>query len=512
MIMPASTEFVSLCRSQVMVLTQALGASLTVVYLTDNLTDAANAGLIPIVAYPETLLSWPPESILPILPRIEQDNAPRLLPAIGSLARQTALPIQQNPTPTASSKSDNDLEENSPEASQQVSAQWAIRNVPPDQQLVLPLMHEGMVLGVLVTGRADRPWQEPERGQIERIAQTLTLACVLDQRGQWWHHDLQQQRALQATQQDLFHTLLHQFRNPLTALRTFGKLLLRRFVSDDPNREMVEGMLRESERLQDLLQQFDAAVALGDQPHWLPSAPEEEAPITWDTQAQAETTESDLAQAEQNPPASAPILLPGAGFRLEPVPYPLVEVITPLVQSATAIAQDRQLHFHQDLDPDLPAVAIDVRALREVISNLLDNALKYTPASGHLLVRLLELEQASGDGMEGAADNGSGDEFPTEVPSPGQAILIADTGFGIPPQDQEHLFERGYRGVQAASDIPGTGLGLAIAHDLIQRMGGTIQVFSPAVNSDLLGEFAPLWHDQPHPGTAVVVKFLPPKA
>jgi signal transduction histidine kinase len=74
------------------------------------------------------------------------------------------------------------------------------------------------------------------------------------------------------------------------------------------------------------------------------------------------------------------------------------------------------------------------------------------------------------------------------------AIAISDTGPGIPPQDLEHLFERHYRGVQAATAIPGSGLGLAIAKELIEQMQGEIEVFSPAQsvwtkqNSDLINQ------------------------
>lgn len=64
-----------------------------------------------------------------------------------------------------------------------------------------------------------------------------------------------------------------------------------------------------------------------------------------------------------------------------------------------------------------------------------------------------------------------------------QGISISDTGCGIPPEDLEHLFERHYRGVQAESEIPGTGLGLAIAKELVEKMQGEIQLFSPASSS-----------------------------
>jgi signal transduction histidine kinase len=104
----------------------------------------------------------------------------------------------------------------------------------------------------------------------------------------------------------------------------------------------------------------------------------------------------------------------------------------------------------------LPQVRANPKELREVLSNLIDNALKYTPAGGKIYIQS-GLEQ---DRMQG--------------------IAISDTGMGIPPQDLEHMFERHYRGEKADSEIPGTGLGLAIAKELIEQMQGKIQVFSPA--------------------------------
>jgi hypothetical protein len=91
-----------------------------------------------------------------------------------------------------------------------------------------------------------------------------------------------------------------------------------------------------------------------------------------------------------------------------------------------------------------------------VLSNLLDNALKYTPAGGQIYV-------------QAGREQG---HF--------QGVAISDNGCGIPPEDLEHIFERHYRGVQRSSKIPGTGLGLAIAKELVEQMQGEIQVFSPA--------------------------------
>jgi signal transduction histidine kinase len=105
--------------------------------------------------------------------------------------------------------------------------------------------------------------------------------------------------------------------------------------------------------------------------------------------------------------------------------------------------------------------------LREVISNLLDNALKYSPAGATVWVRA---------GL-----------FQESVP-PLQGVAIGDTGPGIPQADQARIFERHYRGVQATGTIAGTGLGLAIAHDLVKDMGGRIDLLSPAHLSGLVPE------------------------
>jgi signal transduction histidine kinase len=115
-------------------------------------------------------------------------------------------------------------------------------------------------------------------------------------------------------------------------------------------------------------------------------------------------------------------------------------------------------------------VQANVQILREVLSNAIDNALKYTPAGGLVLVEARLIEASLGTIAEQRAD--------TTVQM--IELAITDTGPGIPPQDLLHLFERRYRGVQAQTDIPGSGLGLSIARALVTQMNGEIEVLSPA--------------------------------
>lgn len=421
MFIPASSEFVALCKSQVAVLTQALGATLSAVYLTEELIEGVEPKLIPIVVYPETTEIWDadyPELVLPEL-QGKIPKIPRLLKAAPRL-----LPQPSGNDPNVSS----------------TSANWQENFLRQQRQIVLPLIHEGVVMGLLVTARDDRPWNEQEKATIERIAKTLTLACIMDQRRAWVEEELSQSRQFYAQQRDRLDDLLHQLRNPLTALRTFGKLLFRRLRPGDKNQEFAASIVAESDRLQELLQQFDACLDMTKES----TVPLSLKPVVID-EATASGTTKRLS------------LLPGDAQSLEAVS--LVTVLEPLLVSAGAIATERNLTLITTIPHNLPLVQANAKALREVLSNLLDNALKYTPSGGQIEIRVSQERKSN-----------------TEM----TAIAISDTGPGIPPEDLEHLFERHYRGVQAATEIPGTGLGLAIAKELIEQMQGEIKVFSPA--------------------------------
>ncbi|WP_216351363.1 GAF domain-containing sensor histidine kinase [Leptolyngbya sp. 'hensonii'] len=413
--MAASTEFISLCRSQLVLLTQALGASMSVVYLTEQLTEGAEPKLIPVVTYPET-----EESPL--------GYSSHLLPA-DRLRLDTGRPDRSRSALLAPQNSSAD------------------GPVPLEQSpIVVPLIHGEMVMGLLVTGRDDRPWNEREQTQIDRIADTLAIACILDQRSQWLTQSHQQRLLLDTRQQDLLDNLLHQFRNPLTALRTFGKLLLKRLLPDDPNRDIGTGIVRESDRLQDLLKQFEQVMTVDDF---------EVAPLS-------------LGPATSVPP----LLLPSApplGDALVLQACSLATVLQPLLMSVAAIAQERDLRIEVPDLQTLPWVWADAGALREVLSNLIDNALKYTPADGQIEIQVMTDPQPT---------------FAHEGPSPWVGIAIRDTGPGIPTADQSHLFERHYRGIQADGKIPGSGLGLAIARDLTRQMQGEIQLISSAPSAE----------------------------
>jgi signal transduction histidine kinase len=413
MIVSASSEFVALCREQLTLLATGLGASLSVVYLTQELAEVpprkGESELIPVAVYPET--------------------------AVAESERQIALPFANryllNPSSEVISSQSNDAFSNQTQKNHQDC-------LMDRDQIVLPLIHEDVMMGLLVTSRQDRAWKESERTQVENVAQSLAIACIMDRRRAWLASQLHQHQIMQEKQLDLMDNLLHQFRNPLTALRTFGKLLTKRLLPKDANREVALSIVRESDRLKELLQKFDEAIDL---------TPEDLLPPKLPAQKEMEY----VATVEENRPL---LLLNGA--EQEVVEFNINEVLQPLLISAKAIAQERSLELITKIDPSSCLVRGNSQALREVLSNILDNALKYTRAGGKIIVESIE-DKANFFG-----------------------IAISDNGPGIPQQDLEHIGERGYRGVQAQTEIPGSGLGLAIAEQLIEQMQGEMEVFSPA--------------------------------
>jgi signal transduction histidine kinase len=430
MLMSASSDFVALCREQIALLTQGLGASLSIVYLTQELveTPTGEAKLIPVVVYPETA-------------RLRQVEGTAGSKTPEQLKVRNVLALQPNQGKLLTGRVEPANSSQESESSEEY--------LLSENQIVLPLIHEGVMMGLLVTGREDRAWNEQEQSEIQRIAQTLAIACILDQRRAWLQQQLHQQQILQEQQRDLLDNLLHQFRNPLTAIKTFGKLLMKRLRAGDANRDVAGNIIRESDRLQELLLQFDQVIEL---------TPPDLAPLSL-------TTNEVVVEATIHKEPKPALLLPGTGEKA--ADCALVEILAPLLVSAKAIAQERHLQLITKIPRNLPLVHANVKALREVFSNILDNALKYTPAGGRILIQVGQ-EQ---DNLQG--------------------IAISDTGPGIPREDLEHIGERHYRGVQAQTEIPGTGLGLAIAKQLLEQMQGKIEVFSPAINSTIASPNAP---------------------
>ena len=138
---------------------------------------------------------------------------------------------------------------------------------------------------------------------------------------------------------------------------------------------------------------------------------------------------------------------------LRPGPTDLAELATASVEAALPAAAEQEVDLRLDVEGILPLEA-DAARLRQVLDNLVSNAIKFTPSGGSVLLS--------------ATDEGGRIR-----------IEVADTGIGIPHEELGQLFSRFYRASTATSRaIPGTGLGLVIARAIVEAHGGTITLVS----------------------------------
>lgn len=139
------------------------------------------------------------------------------------------------------------------------------------------------------------------------------------------------------------------------------------------------------------------------------------------------------------------------------------KVIDQVVRTSQRQVEDK----HQDLEVEvadgLPPARGDRDRLVQILSNLMSNAVKYTPEGGRIAVRARHITEETSD----------------EAPNGFVRCAVVDSGIGISPEDQEKLFTKYFRADEpAVRDVPGTGLGLVITKSLVEMHGGNISVES----------------------------------
>ena len=230
----------------------------------------------------------------------------------------------------------------------------------------------------------------------------------------------------------------HELRTPLTTIKALARLLMRGELSEEKRREYLQTILVECDR------QIDLVLNL-----------------------------LDLSRIE------------GGVFRLTFERVRVEHVITSCVKSESTAAEKRR---HQLLatpvDAELPPVCADPKVLRRVLSNLIENSIKYTPDGGLITI--------------------SADRVGDLV-----TVSVTDNGRGIRPQDLPVLFDKFHRGKPTethgpgmeASDadmlddaeISGVGLGLYLAKNVMERMGGRISVDTEVGRGSTFTLHLPIW-------------------
>ena len=136
--------------------------------------------------------------------------------------------------------------------------------------------------------------------------------------------------------------------------------------------------------------------------------------------------------------------------RLQPEEIEFASFLREVVDDWRLRSQTKKITIIAEVQPNLPPLFADALRIEQVLINLIDNAIKYTPAGGHVWIRA----NAHGAELE---------------------LRITDDGVGILPADLPHVFERFYRADKARSrEQGGTGLGLSIVKHIVQAHGGSV--------------------------------------
>lgn len=134
-------------------------------------------------------------------------------------------------------------------------------------------------------------------------------------------------------------------------------------------------------------------------------------------------------------------------------PFNMAELTQDVVMKFQPLAGEMGVALTADLPKDLPNVRGDLALIERALSNLIENAVRYTPGNGSVCVRLENTNHAV-------------------------YVFVSDTGPGIPAEDLSRIFERFYRLEKSRTSRHGAGLGLAIAQKIIELHNSRIKVES----------------------------------
>jgi signal transduction histidine kinase len=282
-----------------------------------------------------------------------------------------------------------------------------------DEELALKAVHQG-VQDYLVKGAFDgKQLARSMHYAIERQAMLRTL-------------EISRQQQLKFKNEFLSH-VSHELRTPLTAIHQFTTILLDGLAGElgAEQREHLETILRSAQQLRSMI--------------------------------------GDLLEATR---------AESGKVQIHPHCISMSEVIHQVLAMFRATAQEKRIGLEAGVDTRIPLVLADPERVRQVLINLIDNALKFTPGDGSVLVKAC-LVDADPDFVY---------------------ISVADTGRGIHPEAKSLIFERLYQDPDSIDDSrKGLGLGLYIAKELVRLHGGRIWVESQLGHGSVFSFTLPLF-------------------
>ena len=182
-------------------------------------------------------------------------------------------------------------------------------------------------------------------------------------------------------------------------------------------------------------------------------------------------------------------------------PTDIAGVVEVALDRMRPIADERGITLRAETPEGLPDALADGKRVGEALMNLIDNALKFTPAGGVVTV---SAECCAGSAPPGRSQPRGRKSAPRAILQPALTIRVCDTGVGIPSEDLPRVFERFYKADRArtraadllqadsGSNATGTGLGLAIAKHLVELHGGQIWAESELDNGSVFSFTLPL--------------------
>lgn len=227
-------------------------------------------------------------------------------------------------------------------------------------------------------------------------------------------HDITELRRLENIRKDFVANVSHELRTPLTSIKGYVEALLDG-GKDDPETSVrfLEIILKQSDRLNLILE--------------------------------------DLLQLSK---------IESGQLQFKKEPLHIGSVIERTIAMIKPLAEKKQHRLRSQVAADLPLISGDEERLVQVLANLLDNAIKYTPEGGQITVAARRISPSR-----------------AEAPRTSIELTVTDTGIGIPEQDRPRVFERFYRVDKARSrELGGTGLGLAIVRHIVEGHGGQVWV------------------------------------